>query len=109
MEDTSKTNTLAIVSVVAGILGWTVLPLIGSLVAVITGHMARNEIRQSYAPMPGDGLAVAGLVLGWVPIIAGLISLAVAAFLLLGLVTGSITLFLVGFLFLILAMTVGFA
>ncbi len=59
------TSTLAVVSLVAGILGWTLLPLIGSLGAIITGHMARREIRHSAGSIEGDGLAIVGLVLGW--------------------------------------------
>jgi hypothetical protein len=60
-----QTSNMAIVSLVSGILGWTLLPWIGSVVAVITGHMARAEIRRSPDTMEGDGLAIAGLVLGW--------------------------------------------
>jgi hypothetical protein len=38
------TNTMAIVSLVSGILSWFMFPVIGALVAVVAGHMARNEI-----------------------------------------------------------------
>ena len=60
-----QTSTTAIVSLVSGVLGWTLLPLIGSLVAIVAGHMARAEIRRDPAALEGDGLAVAGLVLGY--------------------------------------------
>ena len=60
-----QTNTTAIVSLVSGLLGWTLLPLIGSVVAIVTGHMARAEIRRNPPAQEGDGLAVAGLVLGY--------------------------------------------
>jgi hypothetical protein len=30
-----------------GIIGWVLLPLVGSIIAVITGHMAKKEIRES--------------------------------------------------------------
>ncbi len=59
------TSTLAVVSLVAGILGWTLLPLLGSLGAIITGHLARGEIRRSAGAIDGNGFAIAGLVLGW--------------------------------------------
>ena len=39
------TNTMAVISLVSGILSWFIFPVVGALVAVITGHMARNEIR----------------------------------------------------------------
>ena len=60
-----QTSNLAIVSLVSGILGWTLLPFLASVVAIITGHMARAEIRRNPQTMDGDGLAVGGLVLGW--------------------------------------------
>ena len=66
MNQIRKTSSLAIASLVSGILGWTLLPFIGTIVAIITGHMARSEIRASQGQLDGDGLAIAGLVLGWV-------------------------------------------
>ncbi|MDX1549326.1 DUF4190 domain-containing protein [Novilysobacter spongiicola] len=68
------TSTLAVVSLVCGILGWTMLPGLGSIVAIITGHLARSEIRNASPALEGDGLAVAGLVLGY-----SMIAVAVAA------------------------------
>ncbi|MGS1079630.1 DUF4190 domain-containing protein [Pseudoxanthomonas beigongshangi] len=61
-----QTSTLAIISLIAGILGWTLLPFLGSIGAIITGHMARAEIRREPQRLDGDGFAVAGLILGWV-------------------------------------------
>jgi hypothetical protein len=61
-----KTSTLALVSLIAGIAGLTVLPVIGSIVAVITGHMAKGEIRNGGGMVSGDGLATAGLILGYI-------------------------------------------
>lgn len=58
------TSSLAITSLIGGILGWTLVPLLGSILAIITGHLARKEIRGNPA-LSGDGLAVAGLVLGY--------------------------------------------
>ncbi|MCB9134987.1 MAG: DUF4190 domain-containing protein [Anaerolineales bacterium] len=74
-------STMAVVSLVAGILGWTIVPLIGSIVAVVTGHMAKNEIKQSGGRMGGDGLATAGLILGYVALSFSLIGLCIALFL----------------------------
>ena len=62
---TRTTSSMAIVSLVSGILGWTLVPFIGSIVAVITGHMARSEIRRAPDRLEGDGLAIAGLILGY--------------------------------------------
>lgn len=75
----TQNSTLAVVSLIAGILGWTLMPFLGSVVAIITGHMARGEIRRN-PQLGGDGMAVAGLILGWTSVLLWL--LAVLAFLL---------------------------
>ena len=62
---TRTTSPMAIISLVSGILGWTLLPLLGSIVAIVTGHMARSEIRRAPDRLEGDGLAIAGLILGY--------------------------------------------
>ena len=68
-----QTNNLALVSLISGIIGWTVVPWLGSLVAIITGHMARAEIKRNPDTQEGDGLAIAGLVLGWSMFVLGIL------------------------------------
>ena len=63
------TSTLAIISLVSGILTWFLVPIIGAIVAIITGHKAKKEIRESDEQLTGDGLATAGLVLGYLQIV----------------------------------------
>lgn len=60
-----KTNTLAIVSLIFSLLGivW-ILPFVGSLVGVITGHMSLNQLKSR--DEKGRGLALAGTIVGWV-------------------------------------------
>ena len=70
-----QTSPLAIISLVSGILGWTVVPWLGSVVAIITGHMARAEIRRNPDIMEGDGMAITGLVMGWAMIALTLIGI----------------------------------
>lgn len=72
------TSPLAIVSLVAGILGWTVVPVLGALVAIVTGHLARSEVRRSNGAMDGDGLAIGGLVLGYLSIALAVIAVILA-------------------------------
>lgn len=59
----SKTNVLAIVSLVSA--------FFISLVAVITGHIALGQIKKTGEQ--GRGLAIAGLVLGYIGLVVGLI------------------------------------
>ncbi|MFT4230796.1 MAG: DUF4190 domain-containing protein [Microbacterium sp.] len=59
-----KTNTLAIVSLVSSIAGITVIPFIGSIVGVITGHMSLSQIKRNGEG--GRGLALGGTIVGWV-------------------------------------------
>ncbi len=70
----AQTSSMAVVSLVCGIATWVILPLIGAIIAVITGHMARREIRDSMGRLTGDGLATAGLVLGYLQLGLGLVA-----------------------------------
>jgi hypothetical protein len=65
-SDKPPTSTMAIVSLVAGIASWVILPFIAAIVAVITGNMAKKEIRESGGTVSGEGLAKAGVILGYV-------------------------------------------
>jgi hypothetical protein len=62
-QPAQSTNTLAIVSLVMSILGFFILPLIGSVVGIITGHIAKKQIDQTGEG--GSGMAIAGLVVGY--------------------------------------------
>ncbi|RBY92706.1 hypothetical protein DQ241_01120 [Blastococcus sp. TF02A-30] len=68
-----RTNGMAVASMVLGIL-W--LYWIGSILALVFGYVAKQQIRQRGDS--GSGMATAGIVLGWVGI----------GFLVLGLVFG---------------------
>ena len=61
----TRTSTTAVISLVFGILTWLGLPFIGAIVAVICGHAARSEIRGSEGQLQGSGMALGGLILGW--------------------------------------------
>ena len=70
-----QTSALAITSLISGILGWTLLPWLGSIVAIVTGHMARGEIRRAPERFEGDGLALAGLILGYAMLALSLVGI----------------------------------
>jgi len=70
-----QTSALAVVSLVSGILGWLPLPVIGSIIAIVTGHLARGEIRRDPGRLEGDGMALAGLILGYGALALGVFAL----------------------------------
>ncbi|SFP66123.1 protein of unknown function [Geodermatophilus dictyosporus] len=64
-----RTNGLAVASMVLGIV-WVYW--IGSILALVLGYVARSQIRERGES--GDGMAIAGIVLGWVGV--GILGLA---------------------------------
>jgi hypothetical protein len=73
----TRTNGLAIASLVLGVLFCT---LVGGILSVILGNLALGQIDRSYGAQKGRGLAIAGIVLGWI----GIALLAILAFTWLG-------------------------
>jgi len=73
-------STMALVSLIAGITGLTILPTVGCIVALITGYMAKKEIREAAGAMGGEGMATAGLILGWIGIGLSVVGLCAACF-----------------------------
>ena len=58
----------ALASLVLGILGLVLIGPLGSIPAVICGHVALSRIKKNPDALDGDGLALAGLILGYVQI-----------------------------------------
>lgn len=75
LPPTLPTSTLAVVSLISGITGFTIFPVLGGIVALITGYMARGETRSTPPRAGGDGMATAGIVLGYIQIGLGIIGL----------------------------------
>jgi len=69
---------MALISLIAGILGLSFIPIVGSIVAVITGPMAKKEILASGGALGGEGLATAGIILGWIGIVLTVLGLCTA-------------------------------
>ena len=60
-----KTSPLAIASLVLGVCSFAGLWCLTGIPAIITGHIARRKIGQSGGALTGDGLALAGLIVGY--------------------------------------------
>lgn len=67
------TSVLAIVSLISGLAGIFFFPVIGGIIAIVTGNMAYKETRSFPATRSGDGLATAGTVLGWISLMLWII------------------------------------
>ncbi|MGA9450729.1 MAG: DUF4190 domain-containing protein [Verrucomicrobiia bacterium] len=64
-----KTSTLAIWSLVLGILSLTCFSILSAIPGVICGHKALSKIKHSGGALAGRGLAIAGLVTGYLGIL----------------------------------------
>lgn len=67
------TSAAAIVSLIAGILCWLIPIGVGAIVAVVAGHIARGAIRRSNNTLGGGGMALAGLILGYLNLLVGVL------------------------------------
>jgi uncharacterized membrane protein len=68
-------NTLAVASFILGITSYSIFPIIGAIAAVVTGHMAKQEIKTNPYKYSGEGFATAGLILGYAHLALAFISL----------------------------------
>lgn len=79
----TRTNPLAIVSLVASLVGIFVIPVIGQIVGIVTGHISLKQIKASGER--GRGMGLAGLLIGYISL--GLGALIVIGFVILVAVT----------------------
>ncbi len=63
-------NNLGMVSVVTGILSF-IVPVILSIVAIVTGHLGLGAARRGEAS--NKGLSIAGLILGYLTLIGSIV------------------------------------
>jgi hypothetical protein len=59
---TKKTNGLAVVSLVCSIAGLLLIPLV---LGIVFGFVARSQIKNSNGTQRGEGLALAGIIIGF--------------------------------------------
>jgi hypothetical protein len=63
----SETDLKAVLSLVLGMLSF-VLSIFSGIPAVILGHMSRASIRKSGGRLKGEGLALGGLIMGYISV-----------------------------------------
>lgn len=57
---------MAVGAMIAGILGLFAVPIVGSIVGIVLGNLAKKQIAQSQGREGGEGLATAGILTGWI-------------------------------------------
>ena len=72
-------STLAIWSLVLGILSLTCFSVFTAIPAVICGHKARGRIKRSEGALGGDGLALGGLITGYLGLALALVMIPLMA------------------------------
>jgi competence protein ComGC len=77
----SETDLKAVLSLVLGVLSF-VLSVFSGIPAVILGHLSRASIRKSGGRLKGEGMALGGLIMGYisvflVPVLLMIVSLAI--------------------------------
>ncbi len=81
----SRTSGLAIWSLVLGVLGMFCFSILAGIPAVICGHTALSRIKRSGGMLEGKGLAIGGLVTGYlsiamIPLMAIFVAMAIPNF-----------------------------
>lgn len=66
VQAATRTSALAIWSLVLGILGLLCFSCLTGIPAIICGHIGRSKIKLSQGALTGDGMALAGLILGYI-------------------------------------------
>lgn len=69
----ARTDPLAIVGLVLAILSWFVCLLLGSIPAIVCGHLARSRIRRSNGALRGMNFTVAALIIAYLNIPFGVL------------------------------------
>jgi hypothetical protein len=82
-----RNSTLAILSLIAGIASYFIIPFIGAIAAIIMGGMAKKEIRNSAGTITGLGMANWGVILGWINLGFSLIGLCLGLLAVLGVIS----------------------
>jgi hypothetical protein len=70
-----RTPAIAIWSLIFAVLSFTCGWLFTSIPAVICGHIARSKIRRSGDALGGKGIATAGLILGYIALVLGIMGI----------------------------------
>lgn len=66
--EAQQTDGKAVGSLICGILSVTIFWILAGIPAVILGHMSLSSIKKSMGRLKGNGMAIAGLVMGYISV-----------------------------------------
>ena len=89
-SEPKRTSVWAVVSLISGISNYLGLFFFGAVIALITGYVAKNEIRDNNGMLEGERLANAGVILGWVGLGLALLAVCLIVAIAVGLTGGAI-------------------
>ena len=75
VQTVPRTPPVAIWSLILAVLSFTCGWLFTAIPAVICGHIARSKIRKSGGALGGRGIATAGLILGYIALVLGIMGI----------------------------------
>ena len=75
----ARTDGKAVASLILGILGVTIFTVFAGLPAIILGHISYSNIKKSMGRLKGSGMAIAGLVMGYLSVVSIPLILIIAA------------------------------
>lgn len=85
-DSDQTTSPWSIVSLVGGIANFVGFPFWGAVIALIAGYLAKSEIEKSQGRIGGERLAKAGLILGWVGIGLGALTVCLGILMFMGII-----------------------
>jgi len=74
-----ETSGKATASLICGIVAYIILPFFAAIPAIILGHLALSDIKKRTGQLKGNGLAIAGMVMGYSQIVLFPVILIIAA------------------------------
>jgi type IV pilus assembly protein PilA len=74
-----ETSGKATASLICGILAYLILPFLAAIPAIILGHLALSDIKKTAGRLKGNGLAIAGMVMGYAQVVFLPVILIIAA------------------------------
>lgn len=92
VKEEARTSVWAVISLISGIANFIVLPFFGAIAALISGYIAKDEIKKSNGNVEGDGIAKAGVILGWLGVAFSVLTFCLTVLTIVGLIGGSILL-----------------